>query len=654
MSDASRSRSPTSSCCRSTSPSGRAAGSTAPGERVVAVLCAGLSLFAVFWVLHPIAAERYRSIFLAVVLLLTFLVFRAGGNQPGRHERRTPRRWTGRSGCSALAAVGYAAVDVDELFRRAADPEPLDVVCGVLASSLILEATRRTVGWILPAICIAFLAYAYLGGLLPDWTGVAHKGYGLDRLVGQSFMGLEGIFGIPLDVAATYIVLFTLYGAVLEHSGAARFFVELSHAAFGKSRTGPGRTTTLAGFLLGTVSGSGVATTVTLGSVTWPLLRKAGYPKNEGGGVLAAAGIGAILSPPTIGAAAFIIAEFLEESYLNVLVYATVPTLLYYLGVLLAIEADARRFEVRGLQLETEGFWRLLARFGYHFLSLFAIVGLLAIGFSPFRAVLYATVLAFLLSFLNKRDRMTPPKLWAALVDGRARRAPDRRHDRGRGAHRRRRVAHRARAQAGVADRRRGRRLARSHRGVLGDRDADPRPGGAGHRLVHHRRGDHRAGLHPARGGAVRRLHVHLLLRGPERGEPADRAVGLRGRGDHRRRRLPHDDAHVPLYGPCLPRPVRVRPDAEGEGLLLQGDAGSVAVAVAVSAVAVCALAVALGGWLRGPVPLPLRALFGAGGLLLLYLEPLTIAIGLGLVAVGLALQLLGSARSRPAPPTPA
>ena len=136
----------------------------------------------------------------------------------------------------------------------------------------------------------------------------------MDRIVGQGYMGLEGVFGIPLDVAATYIVLFTIYGAVLEYSGAARFFVEISYAAFGRSRTGPGRTTTLAGFLLGTVSGSGVATTVTLGSVTWPLLRRAGYPKNEGGGVLAAAGIGAILSPPTLGAAAFIIAEFLEIS----------------------------------------------------------------------------------------------------------------------------------------------------------------------------------------------------------------------------------------------------------------------------------------------------------------------------------------------------
>ena len=231
-------------------------------------------------------------------------------------------------------------------------------------------------------------------------------------------MGLEGLFGIPLDVAATYIVLFTIYGAVLEYSGAARFFVEISYAAFGRSRTGPGRTTTLAGFLLGTVSGSGVATTVTLGSVTWPLLRRAGYPKDEGGGILAAAGIGAILSPPTLGAAAFIIAEFLEISYLDVLVYALVPTVLYYLGILLAIEADTRRFAVKGLNLDTPGFWRLLGRWGYHFSSLIAIVILLAIGLSPFRAVLYATVLAFLMSFLDKRDRMGPRKVWDALVAG--------------------------------------------------------------------------------------------------------------------------------------------------------------------------------------------------------------------------------------------
>ena len=431
---------------------------------------------------------------------------------------------------------------------------------------LILEATRRTVGWVLPAIVLGFVAYAYLGGLIPDSLGLAHKGYGVDRIVGQGYMGLEGVFGIPLDVAATYIVLFTIYGAVLEYSGAARFFVEISYAAFGRSRTGPGRTTTLAGFLLGTVSGSGVATTVTLGSVTWPLLRRAGYPKNEGGGVLAAAGIGAILSPPTLGAAAFIIAEFLEISYLQVLVYALVPTFLYYLGILLAIEADTRRFKVEGLEMDTPGFWRLLARWGYHFSSLILIVILLALNFSPFRAVVFATVLAFLLSFLDKRDRMGPRKVWDALVAGARGVLPIAATTARGGHHRRGRLAHRPRPGAVVADRRRRRRLARADRDLRRDRRADRRPRRARHGVVHHRRGDHRAGAGGARGRGLRGVHVHLLLRRPERGEPADGAVGVRRGGDHGRRRLPHDDAADALHGAGVPGPVRVRADRERPG----------------------------------------------------------------------------------------
>jgi TRAP-type uncharacterized transport system fused permease subunit len=169
----------------------------------------------------------------------------------------------------------------------------------------------------------------------------------VDRLVGQAFMGVEGIFGVPLDVAAAYIVLFTIYGAVLEYSGTGRYFIDVSFAAFGRSAAAPARTVTLAGFLLGTVSGSGVATTVTLGSVAWPVLRRAGYPRDQGGGILAASGIGAILSPPTLGAAAFIIAEFLNVSYLKVLLFATIPTLLYYLGIVLAIEAASGVADLR-------------------------------------------------------------------------------------------------------------------------------------------------------------------------------------------------------------------------------------------------------------------------------------------------------------------
>jgi TRAP transporter 4TM/12TM fusion protein len=401
-----------------------------PGRRlagipawVVAVAGVGLSCYALYWVLNPVTAQVYRTTFLAVVLAMTFLVYRGWGEPPERPDGE--QRPVERPGVSdwllsllAVVALGYTLVTFDEFVRRSVEPNTLDLLFGIATILLVLEATRRTVGWILPAICLLFVAYAYFGSEIPAALEISHRGYGIDRIVGQSYMGLEGIFGVPLDVAATYIVLFTIYGAVLEYSGAGKFFVDISFAAFGRSRTGPGRTTALAGFLLGTVSGSGVATTVTLGTITWPVLRRAGYPADQGGGVLAASGIGAILSPPTLGAAAFIIAELLGISYLQVLLYALIPTILYYLGILLAIEADARRFHTREIEVKTPPLRRLLLRFGYHFSSLFLIVFLLAIGLSPFRAVFYSTIVAFLLSFLDPDHRMTLRRTWEALASG--------------------------------------------------------------------------------------------------------------------------------------------------------------------------------------------------------------------------------------------
>lgn len=153
---------------------------------------------------------------------------------------------------------------------------------------------------------------------------VAHAGLDFAQIVDALYNSGSGFYGTPLDVAATYIVLFTIYGAVLDLSGASRFFVDLSVAAFRRSRSAAGRTAVAAGFLLGTVSGSGTATAVSVGAVTWPMLRKAGYPREQAGGMLAAAGVGAILSPPTLGAAAFIVAEYLNVSYLTVLGWAMI------------------------------------------------------------------------------------------------------------------------------------------------------------------------------------------------------------------------------------------------------------------------------------------------------------------------------------------
>ena len=204
-----------------------------------------------------------------------------------------------------LVALGWPLADFSQFIYRAANPTTVDVICGTAALAIILEATRRTVGLMLPVSAAVFIVYAFAGPLL-DRVGLdllAHRGYDLERLIGSLYMTLEGVFGVPLDVAATYIILFTIYGAVLQYSGAGTFFLDWAMAVMGRGASGasPGRTVTLAGFLLGTVSGSGVATTVMLGSVAWPLLRQAGYPAEVGGAILSAAGIGAILSPPTLG-----------------------------------------------------------------------------------------------------------------------------------------------------------------------------------------------------------------------------------------------------------------------------------------------------------------------------------------------------------------
>jgi TRAP transporter 4TM/12TM fusion protein len=397
-------------------PSGRTLQAWA--HRIATSLAIGLSLYSLYWVLFIVQPQVYRVSFLLVALVLIFLLFPA--RRTNASNRVEPLDWV-LIGASVVA-LAWPIVDFSRFIYRAADPLPIDVALGGMTILLVLEATRRSVGWILPATAIGFIAYGW-GGQVFDRVGlglIAHRGYELDRLVGTLYMTLEGIFGVPLDVATTYIILFTIYGAVLEQSGAGRFFIDWSMAAMGRSHSGaaPGRTVTVAGFLLGTVSGSGVATTVMLGSVSWPLLRGAGYRPEVAGAILSAAGIGALISPPTLGAAAFLIAEFLKISYLQVLVMATIPTGLYYLSILLMIEADSRRLGTRGQMPDVESAGTLFRKYGYHFTSLVAIAVFMVAGMSAFRAVFWATALAVAVSFLRRETALAPRRLAAALEGG--------------------------------------------------------------------------------------------------------------------------------------------------------------------------------------------------------------------------------------------
>ena len=216
-----------------------------------------------------IATQPLRYAHVAFVLVLSFLLF------PMAARFRNRIRWFDVVLGVAGAAILVYAIDGGEDFTdRATSPNQIDVVLGVIFIVLLLEATRRTTGWIVPVVALGFLAYAYFGPYLPQpWT---HRGFDVGQIIGQLFITLEGIFGIPVDVSSSLIVLFCIYGAFLQHSGAGKFFIDFSLALMGNKANSAGRTVVLSSFLLGGPSGSGVATTVTIGAVAYPMMAKAG------------------------------------------------------------------------------------------------------------------------------------------------------------------------------------------------------------------------------------------------------------------------------------------------------------------------------------------------------------------------------------------
>ncbi len=378
-----------------------------------------VTYFAVFMSLYhldaavaTITTQVLRGVHVGMVLFLGYLVF-----PPFKKKTGSIGWYDVLLALLGASTIAYMLIDFNEFVYRAVTPDAWDLFFGSVLIILILEATRRSTGWIMPAVVIAFLIYAYVGPSLPaPWT---HRGYSVKRIVGHMYMTLEGIFGVPIDVSSTFIILFTIYGAILEYSGAGKFFIDFSFRIMGGKPTSAGRTVTMASFLLGGPSGSGVATTVTLGSVAYPMLQKAGYDKESAGGLLSAGGIGAIISPPVLGAAAFLIAEILKVSYLQVIKMAIVPTILYYWSIFLMVEFDAKRFGAKRIEASSgESVLTLTRRYWYHFSSLIGIVVLMVIGFSPIWSVFWATVLAFASSFLRKDTALYYKKTIKALSSG--------------------------------------------------------------------------------------------------------------------------------------------------------------------------------------------------------------------------------------------
>ncbi|MEY4013696.1 MAG: hypothetical protein RLZZ290_560 [Pseudomonadota bacterium] len=376
----------------------------------VTLALVAMSLVHLYAAYGIVPASTLRPLHVAMVIALVFLIFPVS-----RRFRDRIMWWDLIAAGFSLFAIYYLWTGGEDLLERNTAPSTVDLIVGLGVIFTILEALRRTNGWILLTITLLFLAYALFGDQLPEpWT---HRGYSIDRLVGHMFMTLEGIYGSAIDVSSSLIILFTIFGAFLQFTGAGKFFIDWSFSVLGGRPSNVGRTIVLSSFLLGGPSGSGVATTVTVGSVAGKMLQQMGYEKNAAGGLLAAGGLGAIISPPVLGAAAFLIADFLGITYLDVLVMATIPTILFYAGLFVMVEIDSQKYGMSTTAGQvTERALTLALRYWYHFLSLISIVVFMLMGFSPIASVFWATVLSGFTSMLRRETAILPWELFTGGV----------------------------------------------------------------------------------------------------------------------------------------------------------------------------------------------------------------------------------------------
>ena len=321
-----------------------------------------------------------------------------------------------------LAIVGaatpaYILIEYKELVLRAGLVTDVDFIVGLIGILLVIEATRRVVG--LPMVCVVlfFLAYAFLGPYMPG--ALAHRGLTLEQLVSHLYYTTEGIFGIPLGVSATFIFLFILFGAYLESTGLGKFFIDLANAVAGWASGGPAKVAVLSSGLMGTISGSSVANVAGTGSFTIPMMKKLGYHKNFAGAVEAAASTGGQLMPPIMGAAAFLMAEFVGVPYLEIVKAAAIPAVLYFLGVWIGVHFEAKRNDLKGIpRSELPKFSVILKDRGHLAIPLIAIIYLLVAGYTPMRAALFGILLSIVAACLRKSTRLTPMQIVQGLIDG--------------------------------------------------------------------------------------------------------------------------------------------------------------------------------------------------------------------------------------------
>ena len=379
--------------------------------KIVAIICICFSLFQIYTGLFgTLDAMIQRCIHLSFGICLVFLLC------PTKKSWVKEGRFHPIDVILAVIAMIppiYILVNYQQLILRAGTVTPVDAVVGLVGIIMVLEAARRIVGLPIVIVVLCFLAYGFLGPYMPG--PLAHRGLTIKQMVGHLFFTTEGVFGIPLGVSSTFIFLFILFGAYLEKTGLGKFFIDIANAIAGWASGGPAKVAVISSALQGTISGSSVANVVGSGSFTIPMMKKLGYHKDFAGAVEAAASTGGQLMPPIMGAAAFLMAEFVGIPYMEVVKAAVVPAILYFLGVFLGVHFEAKKNHLEGTPRSQLPAWtKIMKEEGHLAIPLIAIIGLLASGYTPMKAALAGIFISIGTAMLRANTRMS---FWD-IVDG--------------------------------------------------------------------------------------------------------------------------------------------------------------------------------------------------------------------------------------------
>ncbi|MDR2787763.1 MAG: TRAP transporter permease [Candidatus Accumulibacter sp.] len=384
-------------------------------SKVLYLACIAVTLYHfITSLMGPPVVLEHRSLHVAMMLVLGFALYPFG--KKSNYKRVSWCDWVLIA--LSIAVPLYVWVDYLGVVERAGMPNTNDLIVATILTVLVLEGSRRMTGWALPTLSLIFIAYGLFGRDMPGMF--AHRGYTWVQLSNHFFANTEGIYGTSVGVAASYIFLFILFGTVMSKSGMGSFFNDLAMALAGHTKGGPAKVSVVSSALLGSINGSAVANVVTTGAFTIPLMKKTGYSKEFAGAVEACSSVGGQALPPVMGAAAFIMAEILGVSYSVIIIHAAIPSLLYYLGVLIQVHLRAGKLGLVGLPRERLPRVKVVLKDKGHLLiPIFLLLYLLLFsGTTVVFSAVITIIATVIIACLRKNTRMSFKDICDAFADG--------------------------------------------------------------------------------------------------------------------------------------------------------------------------------------------------------------------------------------------